>query len=114
MLALNPGTSRSGVTITAARFTGFDRDAAARLSFLMSIPVIGGAVVFKMAKLLKDGIPHGLAIPMLVGIVTAAISGWIAVWGTIKLLRTRSFMPFVVYRVVMGVVVLLLLATGVR
>jgi len=114
MLALNPGTSRSGVTITAARFTGFDRDAAARLSFLMSIPVIGGAVVFKMAKLLKDGIPHGLAIPMLVGIITAAISGWIAVWGTIKLLRTRSFMPFVVYRVVMGVVVLLLLATGVR
>ena len=51
---------------------------------------------------------------MLVGIITAAISGWIAVWGTIKLLRTRSFMPFVVYRVVMGVVVLLLLATGVR
>ena len=48
-LALNPGTSRSGITMTAGRFLGFDRDAAARISFLMSIPVIFGAVVFKLA-----------------------------------------------------------------
>ncbi len=114
VLALNPGTSRSGITITAARTIGFDRDAAARISFLMSIPVTAGAVVFKMTKLVLDGIPDGLIAPMIVGIVTSGVAGWFAVWGTIRLVRTRSFLPFVVYRIVLGVVVLLLLATGVR
>jgi undecaprenyl-diphosphatase len=113
-LALNPGTSRSGITITAARMAGFSRDAAARISFLMSIPVIAGAVVFKMADLVSGGIPDGLVVPMLVGIVAAGLSGWLAVWGTIALVRTRSFMPFVVYRCIIGVVILVLLATGVR
>jgi undecaprenyl-diphosphatase len=106
VLALNPGTSRSGITITAARWLGFDRDSAARASFLMAIPVIAGAVVFKLAKLVSDGIPDGLLVPMLVGIVTAAISGYAAVWGTLKLVRTHSFAPFVVYRVAAGVLVL--------
>ena len=114
ILALNPGTSRSGITITAARRLGFDRDAAARISFLMSIPVTTGAVVFKMAKLLSDGIPEGLALPMLVGIVTAGLAGWLAVWGTIRLVRTRTFLPFVVYRCVLGVVVLVIVAAGWR
>jgi undecaprenyl-diphosphatase len=106
ILALNPGTSRSGITITALRWLGFNRDAAARASFLMSVPVIAGAVVFKMAKLAKNGVPHGLAVPMLVGVITAAVSGYLAVWGLLKLVRTRSFMPFVVYRVALGVLVL--------
>jgi len=111
VLALSPGTSRSGVTMTAARMKGFTRDAAARLSFLMSIPVIAGAVVFKLGSLVADGVPDGLGVPMAVGIVTAGLSGWLAVWGTIRLVRTRSFMPFVVYRCVLGVAVLVLLAT---
>jgi undecaprenyl-diphosphatase len=106
ILALNPGTSRSGITITALRWLGFNRDSAVRASFLMSVPVIAGAVVFKMAKLAKDGIPHGLAVPMLVGVITAAVSGYLAVWGLLKLVRTHSFMPFVVYRVAVGVLVL--------
>lgn len=114
VLALNPGTSRSGITITAARFLGFTRDAAARASFLMAIPVTAGAVAFKMLKLFSDGIPKGLGVPMIVGIVTSGFSGWLAVWGTLKLVRTRSFMPFVVYRIALGVLVLLLIATGVR
>jgi undecaprenyl-diphosphatase len=113
-LALNPGTSRSGITITAGRFLGFDRDAAARLSFLMMIPVTTGAVVLKMARLAGDGIPEGLAVPMLVGIVTSGIAGWIAVWGTLKLVRTHSFMPFVIYRIALGVLVLVIVATGWR
>lgn len=113
-LALNPGTSRSGITMTAARQLGFDRDAAARLSFLMSLPVIAGAVVLKVGKLLVDGIPDGLGTPMIVGIVTSGISGWIAVWGTLRLVRTRSFMPFVFYRVALGVVVLTVVAAGWR
>jgi undecaprenyl-diphosphatase len=113
-LALNPGTSRSGITITAARRIGFDRDAAARLSFLMSIPVIAGAVVFKMAGLAADGVPDGLVGPMIAGIVTSGVSGWIAVWGTLKYVRTHSFTPFVVYRVLLGIVVLAVAATSWR
>jgi len=113
-LALNPGTSRSGITMTAGRFLGFDRDAAVRISFLMSIPVIFGAVVFKFAGLIADGVPDGLLVPMIVGIITSALSGWLAVWGTLRIVRTRSFMPFVIYRVALGVLVLVLVATGAR
>ena len=113
-LALNPGTSRSGITITAARWFGFDRDSAARLSFLMSVPVIAGAVLFKGVKLAKDGIPEGLVWPMIVGIITSAIAGWFAVWGTLKLLRTQTFLPFVIYRVLLGIAVLGIAASGWR
>jgi len=114
VLALNPGTSRSGITITAARKFGFSRDAAARVSFLMSVPVIGGAVLLKLTKLASDGIPDGLIIPMIVGIFSAGISGWIAMWGMIRLLRSRSFTPFVMYRFVAGLAVLALLSTSFR
>jgi len=113
-LALNPGTSRSGITITAARWLGLSRDAATRASFLMSIPIITGAVAFKMLKLAKDGIPHGLAVPMIVGIITSALSGWLAVWGLLRLVRTHSFTPFVIYRVALGVLVLGLCITHAR
>ena len=114
VLALNPGTSRSGITITAARKFGFSRDAAARVSFLMSVPVIGGAVLLKLTKLASDGIPDGLLVPMIVGIIAAGISGWIAMWGMIRLLRSRSFTPFVMYRFVVGISVLSILATSFR
>jgi len=114
VLALNPGTSRSGITITAARYIGFNRDAAARASFLMAIPVTAGAVAFKMLKLVGDGIPDGLLVPMIIGIVTAGLAGWLAVWGTLRWVRTRSFMPFVIYRCVLGVTVLAVAATSWR
>ncbi len=114
VLALNPGTSRSGITITAARLTGYSRDAAVRLSFLMSVPIIGGAVVFKLAQLWRDGIPEGLAVPIMVGIVSAGVSGWVAMWSIIRLVRTKSFSPYVVYRVAFGTAILLLVATNFR
>jgi len=114
ILALNPGTSRSGITMTAARYLGFTRDAAARASFLMAIPVTAGAVAYKLLKLAADGVPDGLGVPMIVGIVTAAVSGWVAVWGTLRLIRTHSFTPFVIYRCALGVAVLVILATGWR
>lgn len=114
ILALNPGTSRSGITISAGRTFGFTRDAAARLSFLMSIPVTGGAVVFKLASLAADGVPSDLVVPMIIGIATSAISGWLAVAGMLRLIRTRTFTPFVVYRVAAGAFVLLVLATNWR
>ena len=114
VLALNPGTSRSGITITAARKFGFSRDAAARVSFLMSVPVIGGAVVFSLAKLLRDGIPDGLIAPMIAGIIAAGISGWVAMWGMIRILRTRNFNMFVMYRVAVGFAVLSIAASSWR
>lgn len=109
-LALNPGTSRSGITMTAGRALGFDRDSAVRISFVMSIPVISGAFVFKMAGLIGDGVPDGLLVPMIVGIVTSGLSGWAAVWGTLRIVKNYSFMPFVVYRIVLGVAVLVVAA----
>lgn len=114
VLALNPGTSRSGITITAARKFGFSRDAAARVSFLMSVPVIGGAVVFSLVKLLRDGIPDGLIAPMIAGIIAAGISGWVAMWGMIRILRTRNFNTFVMYRVAVGIGVLSIAASSWR
>ncbi len=114
VLALNPGTSRSGITIAAALLLGVRRDDAARFAFLMSLPVIVGAVVFKVGGLVADGLPGDLVAPMVVGIATAALSGWVAVWGTLRLVRTRTFAPFVIYRIALGFVVLGLLATGVR
>lgn len=113
-LALNPGTSRSGITITGARMLGFHRDAAARISFVMSLPVIAGAVLFKAYETTTEGIPSDLYWPMAVGIATSCASGLVAVWGTLRLVRTRSFTPFVIYRVALGVFVLVLIATGVR
>ena len=114
ILALNPGTSRSGITITAARLSGYSREAAARLSFLMSVPIISGAVIFKLAKLVRDGIPDSLLVPMIVGIVVAGISGWIAMWSMIRLVQTKTFAPYVVYRCLIGAGVLLAVATGFR
>lgn len=113
-LALNPGTSRSGITITAARWLGFNRDAAARISFTMSLPVIAGAVVVKSVGLFTGEVDSDLYLPMAVGVVTSGISGWVAVWGTLRWIRTNSFMPFVIYRVALGVVMLLLILTDVR
>lgn len=114
VLALNPGTSRSGITITAARWVGFDRDAAARVSFLMSIPITAGAVALKLVGLASDGVPADLRVPMVVGIVTSGVSGWIAISGLLRLVRTRTFVPFVIYRVALGLVVLVVLAAGWR
>ena len=100
--------------MTAARWVGFDRDAAVRISFIMSLPVIFGAVVFKMLSMVSDGGYEDLLLPMAVGIVTSFIAGLIAVWGTIKLVSTHSLMPFVIYRVTVGVLMLIILALGWR
>ena len=110
-LALQPGVSRSGATLTVSRFVGFERDAAARLVFLMSLPVIAGAGVF---SLLDAEIPSDFWPPFLWGMAASAFTGWLAVWGTLQLVRTRTFRPFVVYRIAAGLAVLAILATGWR
>jgi undecaprenyl-diphosphatase len=114
VLALAPGVSRSGITITAGRFLHLDRDTAARVSFLLLAPVTAGAVVYKGYKALTEGLPHDVAGPMIVGTIAAAISGYIAIAALLAIVRRHSYEPFVVYRVIVGVSVLLLIATGVR
>ncbi len=114
ILALAPGTSRSGITITAGRFLGLDRDAAARFSFLLLIPVVAGAAIYKGASAAHEGLPSGVAGPMIVGTIAAAISGYLAIAFLLRLLRTSSYAPFVYYRYAVGVLVLLIIATGLR
>ena len=114
-LALQPGVSRSGVTMTAARAIGFDRDAAARLSFLMSLPIIGGAGLYKAIDVWSEGgIPSTFVPAFLWGMAAAAVTGWVAVWGTLRIIRTRTFTPFVIYRVALGAGVILVAVTGLR
>jgi undecaprenyl-diphosphatase len=113
-LALLPGVSRSGITMMTGLLVRLDRESAARYSFLMSIPVIGGAAVFKGLEVARDGLPAGTATPFLVGMVTAAVSGIAAIWFTLAYLKRHNFNLFVVYRIVVGVGVLVLIAAGVR
>jgi undecaprenyl-diphosphatase len=114
VLALAPGTSRSGITITAARWLGLDRDGAARFSFLLLIPIVAGATLFKGATAIHDGLPSGVAAPMIVGTVAAAVSGYLAISFLLRLLRTTSYRPFVYYRYVVGIAIVLIIATGLR
>jgi undecaprenyl-diphosphatase len=110
--ALMPGVSRSGVTITAARALGVSRDAAARFSFLMSLPIILGAGLYS-ALSLDTGL-GGQAVPFAVGVVMSAVSGGLAVFGVLSFLRRHSFGAFALYRLAAAVVILVLIATNVR
>ncbi|MFM8856820.1 MAG: undecaprenyl-diphosphate phosphatase, partial [Actinomycetota bacterium] len=114
VLALNPGTSRSGITISAGRIFGLDRWSAARFSFLMSLPITAGAVVFKVGGLVADGLPPDFVTPMLIGVGASALSGWVAVAGLLRLVRTRTFGVFVLYRILLGAAILLLVASSWR
>ena len=113
-LSLMPGVSRSGVTITAGRFLGLSRDAAARFAFYLLIPSTGGAVVFKGVGVATDGLPEGVVGPMLVGIAAAAVSGYFAIAWLLRFVRTRSYDVFVAYRLIVAAIVVLLIASGVK
>jgi undecaprenyl-diphosphatase len=113
-LALMPGVSRSGVTISAGRFLGLDRDAAARVSFLLLVPATAAAAIYKGYQAIDKGLPHDVAGPMLAGIAASAITGYFAIAALLAYVRRHSYDAFVVYRVIVGVLCLLLIATGVR
>jgi undecaprenyl-diphosphatase len=107
-LALVPGTSRSGVTISAGLFQGVSRGTAARFSFLLSIPAILGAGILKLDEL--SGATETPA-ELIAGTVAAGVSGFLAVSFLIRLLRTRTLWPFIWYRLVAGGLFVLLLST---
>jgi undecaprenyl-diphosphatase len=102
-LALFPGVSRSGITITAALLLGFNRESSARFSFLLSLPIVAGAALLKVGKLAKSGIPAGEGGILLMGIVTSAFFGYFSIAFLLKLVQRRSLYPFVWYRVVAGI-----------
>ena len=105
-LALIPGISRSGISISAGRLAGLDREAAARFAFLMATPITAGAGVFEARKLLtgEAGVQIELA-PLLVGMVAALLSGLAAIHFMLRYLRTRSLDVFVWYRFVLAAIV---------
>ncbi|MEK0431136.1 MAG: hypothetical protein RL139_940 [Gemmatimonadota bacterium] len=106
VLALVPGVSRSGSTITAGRALGFDRSAAAVFSFLMSMPIILAAVVLKVPAALREG---GVSVPLVVGVVTAALSSWAAIAVLLRYVSQRGYGIFAAYRVALGLMILWLL-----
>lgn len=106
--ALIPGVSRSGSTITAGLFKGLTRDAAVRFSFLLSTPLIAGAALLKAHELRKEGLPAGMQMPVLVGIVVSALVGYAAIAWLIRYLQTNTLRPFIIYRVVVGIIVIAL------
>ncbi|HET8743060.1 MAG TPA: undecaprenyl-diphosphate phosphatase [Gaiella sp.] len=114
-LALVPGVSRSGITITASRFLGLDRDASARFSFLLLLPITLGAVAFKgLTDVVLADLPSGTTGPFLVGVLASLGTGLIAILGLLDYVRRHTYDVFVVYRILLAVVILLLIATGAR
>ena len=110
--ALIPGVSRSGSTLTAALMLGFKRDEAARLSFLLGLPAIALAGFKELWELHKIHLDWYAWSVLIVGIGVAAVSAFFAIWGLMKILENFSSWPFVIYRFLLGIVILVGVATG--
>jgi undecaprenyl-diphosphatase len=114
-LALMPGVSRSGVTITAGRFLRLDRDDAARLSFLLLIPIVFGAAVLKGVKdVALEGLPPGSAGPFVVGMLAAAVVGLVAIWALLGYVRRHTYSLFVLYRLAAAGAIAVVILSGWR
>lgn len=106
ILALMPGVSRSGITMTAGLFTGLKRETAARFSFLLSTPIILAAGLYKMKYVFSGGALQDQVLPFSVGIAASAIVGFFAIKYLLEYLKTRTFYIFVWYRFILGAIVL--------
>jgi undecaprenyl-diphosphatase len=108
-LAIVPGTSRSGITITAGLFRNLDRESAARFSFLLSTPAIAAAAAKALYDLLKHGgLTPDIRLQFFIGIVVSAVAGCIVIGFFLKYLRNHSLMFFVYYRIIFGIIVIAL------
>jgi undecaprenyl-diphosphatase len=109
-LALIPGVSRSGITMSAGLVRNLDRQAAARFSFLLLTPTVAGIALKKFYDLAKHqgGIPHDMQTPMIVGMVVSAITGCIVIKFFLEFLRRRTFAAFIAYRIIFGIIVIAL------
>ena len=108
IFALVPGVSRSGSTITAGRALNLDRPTAARFSFLMSMPITLAAVVLKAPDAIRA---EGFSLPLLAGVIAAAVSSWLAITVLLRYISRHSFGIFAVYRLVLGIVVFATIAS---
>jgi undecaprenyl-diphosphatase len=106
--AVIPGVSRSGATMTGGLFCGMKRETSARFSFLLSTPIIAGAALKKGLEMYHEGIPAAMRLPLIVGVIISAIVGYLVIAGLMRYLERRTFKIFVVYRLALGVIVLLL------
>ena len=111
VLALIPGVSRSGITMTAARFLGYNRSESAHYSMLMAIVAISGAGLLIGKDVLEEGGTQ-LGVAALIGVFFSFISGLIAIFAMMKFLQKATFTAFAIYRVILGIVLLALLYTG--
>jgi undecaprenyl-diphosphatase len=107
VMALVPGVSRSGATMTAGRAMGFHRESAAVFAFLMSMPITAAAAAYEVPKALAEG---GLGAPILAGVVASALSGWLAISVLLRYVARHGFGVFAVYRILLGIGVLALVA----
>ena len=114
VLALIPGVSRSGITMTAGLFRGLQRDAAARFSFYLSTPVIGGAVLKQVVDVSQTGVPGGEAMAFVVGIIVSGLVGYASIKFLLRYLQTHDTFIFVYYRIALGIVVYLAFWSGFR
>ena len=110
--ALVPGVSRSGATISMGRFLGYEREAATRYAFLLAIPAVVGAGLFELKEIPHGDNAYGWG-PTIVATVVSFVVGYAAIAWLLRYISTRSYTPFVLYRVALGGATLLLLATGV-
>ena len=114
-LALQPGVSRSGITITTGRWLGLDRESAARISFLLALPVIAGAGLLKGLDIVQNpSLLNGMAAEFVAGIIASAVSGFLVIWFLLSYLRKHNFGLFLWYRVGVAVLVFALIATNIR
>jgi undecaprenyl-diphosphatase len=115
ILALMPGVSRSGITITTGRFARLDRDAAARFAFLLLIPIVFGAVVYKGVKhVVLHSLPAGSLGPFAVGTLAAAAVGLVAIDLLLGYVRRHDYTPFVIYRLLAAAAIVAIIASGWR
>jgi undecaprenyl-diphosphatase len=104
-----PGTSRSGITMTAGRFLGLTPDAAARFSFLLAIPIIAAAGAYGLLKVLGGEAPID-GFQFLLAVAFAAVAGWVCIAAFLALLKRVGLVPFVIYRLALGLVLLWVLS----
>lgn len=112
VLALAPGVSRSGITISAGMLDGLDREAAAHFAFLMAAPIIAGSGLYEAVKLAKNGLPaHGPGV-FIAGFITSALTGFVAIAWMLKYLKTHTLLPFIIYRIALAALVFIILAVA--
>jgi undecaprenyl-diphosphatase len=111
VLALIPGSSRSGSTIMGGLFAGLTRETAARFSFLLSIPAIAASGLLELKEAITK-LPDGTHLPLIVATIVSGLVGYASIWFLLRFLRTHSTAVFIVYRLIVGAAIIVALVGG--